>query len=126
MAKLRRDVLPLTSSSFCQSSSSNNDSQVRFFAGHTRFATSSRANFDGTHPHSWSPPTSYRFYNINKRTSSVDYNPCSTPTNIVVENFISHNGGKVLSYELKLFWFEERSTYLTCILLMYSRYFGRL
>ncbi|KAJ1454221.1 hypothetical protein M885DRAFT_522003 [Pelagophyceae sp. CCMP2097] len=28
---------------------------VKFYAGHTRFATTSKATFDGTHPHQWSP-----------------------------------------------------------------------
>ncbi|KAJ1494160.1 hypothetical protein T484DRAFT_1766237, partial [Baffinella frigidus] len=27
-----------------------------FFAGHTRFATTSKATMDGTHPHQWTPP----------------------------------------------------------------------
>jgi len=40
------------------------DNDVTFFAGHTRFATSSKANLDGTHPHQWSPPTSRRMYNF--------------------------------------------------------------
>jgi hypothetical protein len=29
----------------------------QLFQGHTRFATSSIANFEGTHPHQWLPPT---------------------------------------------------------------------
>ena len=28
----------------------------RIFSGHTRFATSSVANMEGTHPHQWCPP----------------------------------------------------------------------
>merc|ERR1712091_312232 len=27
----------------------------RFYAGHARFATTSKATLDGTHPHQWSP-----------------------------------------------------------------------
>jgi len=35
---------------------------VRGFFGHTRFATSSKASMDGTHPHQWSPRRFYTFY----------------------------------------------------------------
>lgn len=34
----------------------------RIYAGHTRFATSSKATFDGTHPHQWSSPQSLDMY----------------------------------------------------------------
>ncbi len=104
MAKLQRDVLPLKSSS---------SSQVRFFAGHTRFATSSRADFDGTHPHSWSPPRPYSFYNLKKKSTSLGFNPDS-PQNIIVENFISHNGGKFLSIILRF-----GSTFIFTIIFSY-------
>lgn len=35
---------------------------VRGFFGHTRFATSSKATMDGTHPHQWSPRRFYTFF----------------------------------------------------------------
>lgn len=59
---------------------------VKFFAGHTRFATSSKASFDGTHPHQWSKPKYLRVYNM--EGGKV----VATPENMRVENFISHNG----------------------------------
>mmetsp|Transcript_18687 Transcript_18687/g.32920 ORF Transcript_18687/g.32920 Transcript_18687/m.32920 type:complete len:1597 (-) Transcript_18687:84-4874(-) len=52
------------------------------FAGHTRFATSSKATFEGTHPHRWTPPSPRRVY--------VTNDIC--PTTIQVENYITHNG----------------------------------
>ena len=35
---------------------------VRFYGGHTRFATTSKATFDGTHPHQWTPPRTLPCY----------------------------------------------------------------
>lgn len=35
---------------------------VTFYAGHTRFATTSIASFDGTHPHQWSRPRTLPVY----------------------------------------------------------------
>ena len=80
----------------------------RFFAGHTRFATSSKADLGGTHPHQWTPPTLRRVYNTsatdtssnppNKETMDLSgrkYRKVFTadnPTTILVENFITHNG----------------------------------
>ena len=57
---------------------------TRFFSGHTRFATTSKATFDGTHPHQWSPPQTCRAYGQGQRA------PGATPAN--VENFVTHNG----------------------------------
>eukprot|EP00931_Biecheleriopsis_adriatica_P010461 TRINITY_DN11152_c1_g1_i1.p1 TRINITY_DN11152_c1_g1~~TRINITY_DN11152_c1_g1_i1.p1 ORF type:complete len:1458 (-),score=249.36 TRINITY_DN11152_c1_g1_i1:158-4531(-) len=37
-------------------------SGVRFYAGHTRFATSSKATLAGCHPHQWSPPEHLDIY----------------------------------------------------------------
>ena len=34
---------------------------VQIFAGHTRFATTSKASLDGTHPHQWTPKVSKGF-----------------------------------------------------------------
>lgn len=33
-----------------------NSTDTTFFAGHTRFATTSKATFEGTHPQQWTPP----------------------------------------------------------------------
>lgn len=56
--------------------------------GHTRFATSSIASFDGTHPHQWTPPRLYRMYDVNNVKGSDD-----PPVNMQpMENFITHNG----------------------------------
>ena len=69
----------------------NNNTVVPILAGHTRFATSSKATFDGTHPHRWCPPSKRRMYNL----SIVASSPPSTSTHpnvIHVENYITHNG----------------------------------
>jgi hypothetical protein len=58
---------------------------VKTYSGHTRFATSSLASFDGTHPHQWTPPRLWRCYNL---SGGEDPGPNST----IVENFITHNG----------------------------------
>ena len=55
------------------------------FQGHTRFATSSIANFDGCHPHQWLPPQSMTFW---RRDESGAYVPARTN----LETFITHNG----------------------------------
>jgi len=57
---------------------------TRLFAGHTRFATSSKATFDGTHPHQWSPPMKCRLYALEQRVPGAEV--------VNVENFITHNG----------------------------------
>jgi hypothetical protein len=43
---------------------------VRGFFGHTRFATSSKASMDGTHPHQWSPRRFYTFYSFQSAATS--------------------------------------------------------
>jgi len=57
---------------------------TRVFAGHTRFATSSKATFDGTHPHQWSPPQMCRAYGSQQKAPGASL--------ASVENFITHNG----------------------------------
>ncbi|EKX55458.1 hypothetical protein GUITHDRAFT_99235 [Guillardia theta CCMP2712] len=56
---------------------------VRVYAGHTRFATSSKASLDGTHPHQWTPAADYTFWE--DKTSWM-----KTTKN--VEVYICHNG----------------------------------
>ena len=66
---------------------SSND--TAFFAGHTRFATSSKATFEGTHPQQWTPPKICRVYDMNvEHTGSHEF----VPRNTRVENFVTHNG----------------------------------
>lgn len=70
-----------------------------FVSGHTRFATTSKATLDGTHPHEWTPPTKRRMFRAvasGRRQSELDgnRNSGSTPTaqSMVVHNLITHNG----------------------------------
>ena len=92
---------------------------VRGFFGHTRFATSSKASMDGTHPHQWSPRRFYTFYPFQSAAASKIDNVLDTSRHSVgtglaeavapaekkeamhlsprsqsigVENFVTHNG----------------------------------
>ena len=56
--------------------------------GHTRFATSSIASFDGTHPHQWTPPRLFKMYDVSNAKGSDDPPVKIQPR----ENFITHNG----------------------------------
>ena len=95
---------------------------VRGFFGHTRFATSSKASMDGTHPHQWSPRRFYTFYPFQSAAASkidnVDTSRRSVGTGLAeavapaeekeamhllprsqsigVENFVTHNGKAIL------------------------------
>jgi hypothetical protein len=90
--------------------------RVKFYAGHTRFATTSKATFDGTHPHQWSKPQNLRVYNMDELVSTDDVERSmgrsmmglssnilrrsrssakrhiASPSKTRVENFITHNG----------------------------------
>jgi hypothetical protein len=62
---------------------------IAFFSGHTRFATSSKASFDGTHPQQWSRAKMCRVYTMDvEHTKRLEYVPHYTR----VENFVTHNG----------------------------------
>lgn len=69
---------------------------VRGFFGHTRFATSSKASFEGTHPHQWSVRKEYRVYSFGSassfRNSSERNRVVMQPRVVGVENYITHNG----------------------------------
>lgn len=87
---------------------------IRGFFGHTRFATSSKASMDGTHPHQWSPRRFYTFFPfqsaqasngpVEEMKSGLGTGMSVAPTNknvvhlkpksqlIGVENFVTHNG----------------------------------
>ena len=59
----------------------------RVYAGHTRFATTSKATFDGTHPHQWTPPRAravWRGFHAGE--------PARRVARCHVENFVCHNG----------------------------------
>lgn len=90
------------SSEFVGSDNNNNNSNmrrlIRAFYGHTRFATSSKATFDGTHPHRWSKRKEYHMYefrSLKYATSPVDESAASSPSMIQkgvmgLENFVTH------------------------------------
>lgn len=61
----------------------------RIFAGHTRFATSSIATLDGSHPHRWTPPSKRRVYSMESPSGKMKI---PQPTVVTVENYITHNG----------------------------------
>ena len=44
---------------------------VRGFFGHTRFATSSKASLDGTHPHQWTPRRTLTCYGFQSRDGAI-------------------------------------------------------
>lgn len=59
---------------------------VTALSGHTRFATSSKASMEGTHPHQWTPPSKRSFYNM---AISQDSEKNSEPQIVNVENYIT-------------------------------------
>ena len=63
---------------------------VRTFFGHTRFATTSKASFDGTHPHQWSPRKDFNIYPF--QSKEAKHALPLVPEVAGVENFITHNG----------------------------------
>eukprot|EP00978_Attheya_sp_CCMP212_P016647 scaffold43793_cov58-Attheya_sp.AAC.2 len=67
---------------------------VQAFCGHTRFATSSKASFQGTHPLQWTFPTYRRVYNfsiMSRADGDTRFNS-NFPKSVRCENFITHNG----------------------------------
>lgn len=61
---------------------SSGSKTVKTFSGHTRFATTSVANFDGTHPHRWSPQGMRSVYDFTAGKANL----------VGVENYVMHNG----------------------------------
>ena len=57
-------------------------SPPKIYCGHTRFATSSKASLDGTHPQQWTPATPWKC--LDQKSQSF--------RKIRVENFVTHNG----------------------------------
>jgi hypothetical protein len=91
---------------------------VRGFYGHTRFATSSKASFDGTHPHKWSERRVFKVYSFGSSSSSSTASIDSSSRwmrRIGVENYITHNGdfdffkvnGKFYDVEVVQQWLEN-------------------
>lgn len=66
------------------------DKSVRLLLGHTRFATSSKATLDGTHPHCWCPPQFRRVFPLDNPRVCTSKTP--RPIHMKVANFITHNG----------------------------------
>ena len=65
---------------------------MRAFFGHTRFATSSKATLEGTHPHMWSERRSYKIYHGSSSSNNNKNNNNSHASSIPVENYVTHNG----------------------------------
>lgn len=82
---------------------------VKGFFGHTRFATSSKASFDGTHPHLWSRRREYSVYSFGSALAASSSSSSGQggvggrggggrrsnnvmPRKVGVENYITHNG----------------------------------
>uniref|UniRef100_A0A7S3DUG1 Glutamine amidotransferase type-2 domain-containing protein n=1 Tax=Entomoneis paludosa TaxID=265537 RepID=A0A7S3DUG1_9STRA len=66
---------------------------IRTFLGHTRFATSSKATLEGTHPHQWTPPEKRRVYPLDDDAlwNTTDATKMQ-PTTRKMSNYITHNG----------------------------------
>ncbi len=72
---------------------------VRGFFGHTRFATSSKATMDGTHPHQWTPRQTLTCYGFQSKEGALQGQGDGGVMRVApkrqlmeVENFITHNG----------------------------------
>ena len=69
---------------------------VPVFSGHTRFATSSKASLQDTHPLRWTPASPRRVYNLNQmklqEQQQVHVTCTWEPQSVLMENFITHNG----------------------------------
>ena len=59
----------------------------RIYAGHTRFATTSKATLDGTHPHIWTPARRVTVWSGLRKTDEH-----SERAEKMVTNYICHNG----------------------------------
>ena len=90
---------------------------VRGFFGHTRFATTSKATLDGTHPHRWCERRVHDVYSFaSPSASSAQVAPPSAgPRSVGVENYVTHNGdfefytvnGKCYDLEVVQRWLEQ-------------------
>jgi len=85
---------------------SSSSFEPKAFCGHTRFATSSKATLEGTHPQQWSPVAYRRVYELTRVPHDSTTTPDSqsstnlssarrgdyTPRLCRVENYVTHNG----------------------------------
>jgi hypothetical protein len=100
--KIHRDACNLITHHVPQIGSSkqqdSNNTNVRFFSGHTRFATSASDSFiEGTHPQIWTPRAVRRFFWHPEASGQDSSNVSSRPSipfvgTVKVENCITHNG----------------------------------
>jgi hypothetical protein len=66
---------------------------VPVLSGHTRFATSSKASLEGTHPHRWTPPSARLVYDFSIPNDNEGHGRTAfTPQMVQVENYVTHNG----------------------------------
>jgi hypothetical protein len=67
---------------------------VPTLSGHTRFATSSKASLEGTHPQQWTPASQRRVYDMSVPIRQEGKVPLPPPSaqSTSVENYITHNG----------------------------------
>jgi hypothetical protein len=100
--KIQHDIFPKrlwqggASSSSSSSTAYFPKTMVPVFAGHTRFATSSKASLEGTHPQQWCPVSMKRVYDFSiPHTDNDSHRPLVVvpePQLLPVENYITHNG----------------------------------
>lgn len=87
---------------------------IPVLSGHTRFATSSKATLEGTHPHRWTPATVRRVYDFSVPANGRKNDERIVPRALKVENYITHNGdfdfymvnGKTYDIEIIQKWLE--------------------
>jgi hypothetical protein len=66
---------------------------IPVLSGHTRFATSSKATLEGTHPHRWTPPSARLVYDFSVPHGNEGHcRTAFTPQMVQVENYVTHNG----------------------------------
>lgn len=90
---------------------------IRCLMGHTRFATSSKATMNGTHPHIWSPVAKCCVYPL--ADSKVWLSSTPKPVVQSVSNYITHNGdldffkvnGVIADLEAVQKWLEKATGY---------------
>lgn len=85
----------------------------RGFFGHTRFATTSKATFDGCHPHQWSIPQSRTVYHPFAPGAALSTK--ASNSRVQVSNYVTHNGdfdyylvnGKTFALDAIQGWLEH-------------------
>jgi len=95
----------------------SNIAPIQAFMGHTRFATSSKATLEGTHPHRWTPASNRRVFSVDDFRGTSSTLNIRLPKLVVrkVVNYITHNGdfdffrihGELFQVKLLQEWVEE-------------------